>query len=74
LFADFPGWRHGDIPCGETVHAAGQSTVRTKVKNMGDKSPKAVNKQATQKHNKAESAQQKKQQAVTAKQVAGKKK
>lgn len=41
---------------------------------MGDKSPKAVSKQATQKQTKTNSAVQKKQQAVAAKQVAGKKK
>ena len=37
---------------------------------MGDKSPKAVRKQATQKQAKADSANQKKQQAVAAKQAA----
>ena len=37
---------------------------------MGDKSPKAVRKQATQKQAKATSANQKKQQAVAAKQAA----
>jgi hypothetical protein len=36
---------------------------------MGDKSPKAVHKQAMQKQGKANSANQKKQQAITAKQV-----
>jgi len=39
---------------------------------MGDKSPKAVNKHATQKQNKANSALEKKKQAITAKQGAGK--
>ena len=37
---------------------------------MGDKSPKAVRKQATQKQAKATSTNQKKQQAVAAKQAA----
>ena len=37
---------------------------------MGDKSPKAVRKQATQKQAKTASANQKKQQAVAAKQAA----
>ena len=37
---------------------------------MGDKSPKAVRKQATQKQAKADRANQKKQQAVAAKQAA----
>ena len=41
---------------------------------MGDKSPKAVNKQSSQKQAKANQAQQKKQQAVFAKQAANKKK
>jgi len=41
---------------------------------MGDKSPKAVNKHASQKQSKASSALQKKQQSVAAKQAAGKKK
>lgn len=40
---------------------------------MGDKSPKAVNKHATQKQTKANSDQQKKRQAIAAKQVTGKK-
>jgi hypothetical protein len=41
---------------------------------MGDKSPKAVHKQTTQKQTKAASANQKKQQAVAAKQAANTKK
>jgi hypothetical protein len=40
---------------------------------MGDKSPKAVNKHANQKQAKSDSAKQKKQQAIAAKRVAGKK-
>jgi hypothetical protein len=40
---------------------------------MGDKSPKAMNKHATQKQTKANSDQQKKQQTIAAKQMAGKK-
>ena len=40
---------------------------------MGDKSPKAMNKHATQKQTKANSDQQRKRQAIVAKQVAGKK-
>ena len=40
---------------------------------MGDKSPKAVRKQATQKQAKANSASQKKQQAAVAKQSPAKK-
>jgi len=38
---------------------------------MGDKSPKAVSKHATQKQTKANSDQQKKRQALAAKQLAG---
>ena len=41
---------------------------------MGDKSPKSVQKQASQKKSKADSAAQKKKQDVAAKQVVGKKK
>jgi len=41
---------------------------------MGDKSPKAANKHATQKQTKADSDRQKKNQAIASKQVAGKKK
>ena len=41
---------------------------------MGDKSPKAVHKQATQKQTKTASAKQKKQQAAAAKQTANIKK
>ena len=40
---------------------------------MGDKSPKSVSKHATQKQTKANSAMQKKQQAIAAKQAANKK-
>ncbi|HEV2391559.1 MAG TPA: hypothetical protein VG146_04260 [Verrucomicrobiae bacterium] len=47
--------------------------MRRKVNIMGDKSPKAVNKQATQKQVKASSDRLTKQQAIAAKQVAGKK-
>jgi hypothetical protein len=41
--------------------------------DMGDRSPKSVHKQAAQKQIKTNAATQKKQQAVAAKQVAGKK-
>jgi hypothetical protein len=40
---------------------------------MGDKSPKSISKHASQKQTKTTSALQKKQQAITAKQVVGKK-
>jgi hypothetical protein len=41
---------------------------------MGDKSPKSTSKHASQKQAKANSAMQKKQQAIAAKQAAAKKK
>ena len=41
---------------------------------MGDKSPKSVNKHASQKQAKTSNAMQKKQQAIAAKQSANKKK
>ena len=41
---------------------------------MGDKSPKSTSKKATQKKTKATGAMQKKQQAISAKQAANKKK
>jgi predicted secreted protein len=40
--------------------------------NMGDRSPKSVHKQATQKQTKASDAVRKQQQAVTAKQLGNK--
>jgi hypothetical protein len=40
---------------------------------MGDKSPKSVHKQATQKQTKVDAAAQKKKQAAASKQVVGKK-
>jgi hypothetical protein len=46
----------------------------TKGKIMCDKSPKAVNKHSTQKQTKTNNAQEKRKQAVAAKQSAGKKK
>jgi hypothetical protein len=45
-----------------------------KEKIMGDKSPKSVNKHASQKHSKTTAAAQKKKQAAAAKSSAGKKK
>ena len=45
-----------------------------KVNTMGDRSPKAVSKHATQKQTKNNRAAQKKLEAVAAKQVPGKKK
>ena len=56
--------------CAETHHGAGEQTVSERQTTMGDKSPKATQKQATQKMSKAASANQKKQEAVVAKQAA----
>lgn len=47
--------------------------VQNTIKIMGDKSPKSNQKKSTQKLAKAHSADQKKKQAVAAKQAAGKK-
>jgi hypothetical protein len=47
--------------------------VQNTIKIMGDKSPKSKQKKSTQKQAKAHSAEQMKQQAIAAKQVAGKK-
>jgi hypothetical protein len=49
-------------------------TVRRKKNDMGDKSPKSIGKQASQKQSKVTGDRQKKQQAIAAKQMAGKKK
>ena len=46
----------------------------TKVKRMGDKSPKSNQKKSSQKQSKTNSAEQKKQQVVADKQAANKKK
>jgi hypothetical protein len=61
------------FPSGEISLWESKPTKRKK-NIMGDKSPKATSKQASQKHVKATSAQQKKQQAIAAKKSAGKKK
>jgi hypothetical protein len=65
---------HGDVPFGETSNAAGEETIRRKANIMGDKSPKATNKHASQKQTKTDSVMQRKQQAIAAKQAVGKKK
>jgi hypothetical protein len=57
---------------GATRNCAGEETVRQKENIMGDKSPKATHKHATQKQTKTSIDQQKKKQAVAAKQVAEK--
>jgi hypothetical protein len=62
------------FPSENTGNAAGEETISRKINIMGDKSPKSTNKQASQKQAKASGAKQKKQQAIVAKQVAGKKK
>ncbi len=79
LLTDATPWRirkvlygYDERPPGNKEYVS-KRTVEEKANIMGDKSPKAVNKQATQKQARANSAAQKKQQAITAKQVAGKK-
>jgi hypothetical protein len=51
----------------------GGINAQNTIKIMGDKSPKSKQKKSTQKQAKAHSAEQQKQQAIAAKQVAGKK-
>jgi hypothetical protein len=58
---------------GSQRHTAGASTPNEGVTFMGDKSPKSVQKQASQKQVKAKAEVQKKQQAAAAKKVASKK-
>jgi hypothetical protein len=58
---------------GETNFPRRRKPPNRKSTNMGDKSPKSVNKKATQKQSKAASANHKKQQAVAAKQASDKK-
>jgi hypothetical protein len=55
------------LTCRRGVNA--QNTIKI----MGDRSPKSKQKKSTQKQAKANSADQKKKQAIAAKQVAGKK-
>ena len=55
------------LTCRRGVNA--QNTIKI----MGDRSPKSNQKKSTQKQAKANSADQKKKQAIAAKQVAGKK-
>ena len=59
-------------PAGKLTCRWGVNSQNT-IKIMGDKSPKSNRKMSTQKQVKVHSAEQKKQQAVAAKQAAGKK-
>jgi len=68
-----PSKRHGYIAFVANGHAAGEQAIKRKTNIMGDRSPKSISKQASQKQAKATSAMQKKQAAMAAKQVAGKK-
>jgi hypothetical protein len=65
--------RHGEIAFAANGHGGGEQTIKRKTNIMGDRSPKSISKQASQKQAKAASALHKKQQAIAAKQVAGKK-
>lgn len=74
-FANASVKRHGLVPFRRALKPLRVSKQsKQKANIMGDKSPKATSKHATQKQVKTTSAQQKKQQAIAAKQVAGKKK
>jgi hypothetical protein len=63
-------WYDG-LASGEPPAAGEQPPIKRK-SIMGDRSPKSVQKQATQKQAKASDAVRKKQQAVTAKQLGNK--
>jgi hypothetical protein len=65
------GYGH-QYPATDYTQPGSKPTKKGKV-IMGDRSPKSVQKQASQKQVKANTAAQKKQQAAAAKQVAGKK-
>jgi hypothetical protein len=52
---------------GKVNRVPGDSNTRRKIKPMGDKSPKSVNKQTTQKKAKAAATQNKKAQVAAAK-------
>ena len=72
-FTTPPDRQQGNGTCGETTIP--QASQRgTKVIPMGDKSPKSNQKKSSQKASQASSADQKKKQAVAAKQSANKKK
>jgi len=65
---------HCPTICGGTDHSASKDNPQTKGRSiMGDKSPKAVHKQSSQKQAKTDQLRQQKQQAVFAKQSANKK-
>ena len=65
--AGMMGFPAAKLTCRRRVNAQNTITI------MGDKSPKSKQKQSTQKQAKANSAEQRKKQAIAAKQVAGKK-
>jgi hypothetical protein len=58
-------------PFGETTMPQASQTAELKANTMGDRSPKSNQKKSNQKQVKADSADQKKHQAVAAKQAAG---
>jgi hypothetical protein len=65
---------HCPIICGGTNHSASKNSPQTKGRSiMGDKSPKAVHKQSSQKQAKTDQLKHQKQQAVFAKKSANKK-
>jgi hypothetical protein len=74
LFTNRPRKDDVGVPAGETNHAGGERIRKRKRNIMGDKSPKSVKKQATQKQTKTSGLERQKKEAAAAKQVAGKKK
>jgi hypothetical protein len=62
------------VPSEKPVMPRVRKTIRRKANIMGDKSPKATNKLSSQKQSKDNNATQQKNQAIAAKQAAGKKK
>ena len=67
-----PAMTEYDLPTSGEPSAAGEQPPTTRKSIMGDRSPKSVHKQATQKQSKASDAVRKKQEAVSAKQLGSK--
>jgi len=71
-FGNDPALTHGAF--GDTTLSAGGLTAAQEGNTMGDRSPKSVQKQASQKQTKANDLRQQKQQAIAAKQAGNLKK
>jgi hypothetical protein len=63
----------GPAPCDARLDVTGNEQGNNEVRSMGDKSPKSVRRQATQKQAKSSTADQQKRQAIAAKQAGPKK-